>query len=423
MKNVTLDLNQLDAVNKLGNGKILCGDVGSGKSRTALAYFILREVEGSFQLNGEGEFAWAKKPKNLYIITTARKRNLGEWVQECALYGISSDQEDREDGISVQIDSWNNIGKYVGVKDAFFIFDEQRLVGKGSWTKSFRKIAKDNHWILLSATPGDNWIDYVPVFLANGFYKNRTEFNDEHVIFQPHTTFPKVKGYRGEGKLIRLRASLLVDIPIERHTTRHNITLKADYDRDLFDTVVKKRWNPYDDQPIENVAQLFYLMRKVVNNHSDRLWHIERLLETHPRLIIFYTFDYELENLRLLKVVEGVEVAEYNGHRHDDLPTSPKWVYLVQYTSGSEGWNCTSTNALVFYSLNYSYRMTEQAKGRIDRRNTPYTDLYYYTIRSSSPIDMAILRALRAKKNFNEKNCGILESIGVWEDQRCISSG
>lgn len=400
MLDVALSKAQLKAITELDSGKILCGDVGSGKSRTALAYFVLQEGFGGLRVNGSGNFSWMKNPVDVYVITTAMKRDTAEWFKEAALFGITTNQEDREDGVSIQVDSWNNISKYVGVKNAFFIFDEQRLVGSGAWVKSFLKIAKENRWILLSATPGDRWIDYIPVFVANGFVKNRTQFKDDHVIYQPHSQFPKIVGYRGEVRLKAWREKILVKMPMVRHTTRHDVSIISDYDRDAFDLVLKKRWNVFEDRPIENVPQLFHAMRRVVNSHPDRYYEILKIHKKHKRLIVFYSFDYELDILR--ELYKETDVAERNGHRHDPLPKSDEWIYLVQYTSGSEGWNCITADAIALYSLQYSWRTMEQAKGRIDRMNTGYSDLYYYTIRSTSKIDVAILKTLRAKENFNE---------------------
>jgi hypothetical protein len=127
------------------------------------------------------------------------------------------------------------------------------------------------------------------------------------------------------------------------------------------------------------------------------------IFEKHPRIIVFYNFDYELDILKHIYYGENVEIAEWNGHAHQPVPKGEKWVYLVQYTAGCEGWNCITTDTIIFYSQNYSYKVMAQASGRIDRLNTPYTDLYYYHLKSRSGIDLAISRALTEKKKFNER--------------------
>ena len=180
MAGVTLYDYQLDAINRMKIGCILCGGVGSGKSRTSLAFYY-KLYDGD--VNTEN-YVRMTEPPDLYIITTARKRDTGEWDEELAHFYMSTDPEHDIYEHKVVVDSWNNIGKYVGVKNAFFIFDEQRVVGKGAWVKSFYKITQNNEWILLSATPGDCWTDYIPVFIANGFYRNRTDFNNQHVVYE-----------------------------------------------------------------------------------------------------------------------------------------------------------------------------------------------------------------------------------------------
>ncbi len=390
---------QLDAVNKMKNGCILKGGVGSGKSRTSLAYY--------YKLNGGDLYSDSYVPMNdppldLYIITTARKRDTLEWDQELVPFLMS-----KEGSVymhTVVIDSWNNIGKYSEITDAFFIFDEQRVVGSGSWVKTFLKITKNNKWILLSATPGDTWQDYIPVFLANGFFKNKTEFLREHVVFNPRVKFPKIDRYVNTGKLERFRRDILVDMDFVRETNSHKEYIQCVYDTDMYKKLGKSRWNPYKEQPIENASELCYTWRKIVNSSESRQVAILEVAEQHERLIIFYNFDYELEILRGIPWGPGVIVGEYNGHKHDKIPETKRWVYLVQYTAGCEGWNCIETNAIAFYSLNYSYKVMEQASGRINRMNTKYTDLYYYYLRSNSPIDIAINRALNEKRNFNESS-------------------
>ena len=380
---VELYPHQAEAMEKLHSGSILCGGVGSGKSRTALAYFWVKECQG-----GLSPLRRKLKTK-LFIITTARKRDTGEWQDEADHFGLKP-----------TIDSWNNIGKYANEKGAFFIFDEQRVVGSGAWVKSFLKIAKANHWILLTATPGDTWMEYVPVFVANGFYKNRTDFCQQHVVWARWSKYPKVNGYYQEGILVRHRREVLVNMPFVKHTEPHHIYLYLPYDEEKSRNVIRYRWNPFTDEPIQDAGELCRCLRKIANEDTSRIDAVERILREKRRAIIFYNFDYELEALRKIKTT----VREWNGHVHDELPTGDSWAYLVQYNAGAEGWNCTTTDTIIFFSQSYSYKQMIQAAGRIDRMNTPYTDLYYYHLTSKSKIDLAIARALRAKKNFNERD-------------------
>ena len=375
--------HQLDAIEKLSNGKVLYGGVGSGKTKVALSYYLKYEA-----------------PKDIYVITTAMKRNSLDWEEEATQLGIGKAKNKTLAGV-LTVDSWNSMHKYEAVEDAFFIFDEQRLVGAGAWTKSFIKIAKRNRWILLSATPGDTWLDYVPVFLANGFYKNRTEFKREHVIYRPYSKFPIVERYVSVGRLVKHRNAILVEMPYTSHTKRHTTEVSVSYDQEKFKQVIKQRWNVYENRPIRNVAEMFYVMRKVVNSDTSRLQAIRILFRnTHPKIIVFYNFDYELEMLRTLE--NEMPIAEWNGHKHQPIPDGDRWLYLVQYVAGAEGWNCITTDAVCFYSLTYSYKNWHQEHGRIDRLNTPFTDLYYYVLKSNSVIDQAVAKSLKEKKNFNE---------------------
>lgn len=388
---------QQDAVDRLKNGSILCGKVGSGKSMTALAYYYIKVCHGQF---GNGIYEEMTDPIDLYIITTARKRDTMEWEGELNRFLLYP--ESTIYSINIVIDSWNNIKKYTGVEDAFFIFDEQRITGYGAWVKAFLKIAKHNKWILLTATPGDTWSDYIPVFIANGFYRNKTDFIEKHAIYSRYSKYPRIDRYIGQRKLKRYRDEILIDMDYQRSAIRKVEKIMVDYDRQLYRRVVADRWNVYEETPIQNSSEWFYTMRKVSNSSPERIEVVLEILEDHPKAIIFYNFDYELEILKNASYQEGTIIAEYNGHKHDKLPEGDKWVYLVNYMAGAEGWNCITTDTIIFYSQNYSYKMLEQASGRIDRLNSPYSTLYYYRIRSSSSIDTAIYKALVRKKDFNE---------------------
>ncbi len=391
---------QIEAINKMHNGSILCGKVGTGKSRTALGYYFMTEGGGSVI----DEYIPMCDMVPLYVITTARKRDTKDWEAEMVPFLISADhpEETLYPELQVHIDSWNNIGKYVSVKNAFFIFDEQRVVGKGAWVKAFLKITKANHWILLSATPGDTWMDYVPVFIANGYFKNRTEFNERHVVFNHFTKFPQVDKYVNQGKLIRYRNNILVNMEYKKPTRAHHETIDVDYDKQTYKDIMLTRWNIFENKPVENPAELCYILRKSVNSDESRINAVLDICRDHPKGIIFYCYDYELEILKNAAYGEDVSIAEWNGHKHQLIPKTDKWVYLVQYTAGAEGWNCIETDTIIFYSMNYSYKIMVQSAGRIDRLNTPFVDLYYYRLKTNSPIDIAISRSLKRKQNFNE---------------------
>ena len=390
---------QLRAVEQMKNGCILNGGTGSGKSRTALYYYFVKICGGEIQTT----YKKMKNPIDLLIITTARKRDSLEWEAELVPFLLSKDSQKNDPPVNVTIDSWNNIKKYTAVSGRFVIFDEDRVVGKGAWVKAFWKIVKNNQWIILSATPGDTWSDYIPVFVANGFYKNRTEFNDQHVVWKRFSNFPQIDRYVNTGRLLRLKKRILVPMDFERITIPHKENVLVNYDNEKYKYVWKERKDPETGEPIQNISGVCYWLRKIINSDQSRAEAVLRIAKVKRKVIIFYNFDYELEILKSLPYADGTQVAEMNGHKHQDIPVeSNRWVYLVQYNAGAEAWNCTSTDTIIFFSQNYSYRIMTQAAGRIDRANTPYVDLYYYYLKSHAPIDLAIDRALRNKKKFNE---------------------
>lgn len=402
--------HQKKAVEELSTGKILCGGVGTGKSITAIAYYYTKVCGG--EINGKN-YIPMKEPKDLYIITTARKRDTLEWEGELAPFLISTNPEVNyyKDKMSVHIDSWNNIKKYIDISGAFFILDEDKIIGNGAWVKAFYKIAAKNDWIVLTATPGDTWIDYIPIFVANGFYKNRSEFMRRHVVYSRYSKYPKVDRYIEEGRLLRLRARILVQMHFQKNTVAHHETINVDYDSVLYSVLMKKRWNIFEDRPIKNAPEFCFLLRRIVNSDESRANAVLDILDKHPNAIVFYNYDYELDILRNLPYKKGTQIAEWNGHKHEPIPQAwdkgglirKPFVYLVNYIAGAEGWNCIDTDTMIFYSLSYSYKTMVQAAGRTDRLNTPFSDLYYYRLCSKAPIDIGVSRALKRKENFNEK--------------------
>lgn len=427
---VSLMPHQLEAIDNLHSGSILCGGVGTGKSLTALGYYYLQECRGVVWTYGKP--GPMMNPKPLYIITTAKKRDSGEWDLDIDKYGL-----DRNEA-KITIDSWNNIPKYTGISGAFFIFDEQRVGGSGKWAKCFCKLAKKNHWLLLTATPGDTWLDYIPVFIANGFYKNRSEFLQKHAVYNPYVTkFPKIDRFTDVGYLEKLRRSITVVMKYEKKAEPiWRTIIDENYDKDKYDIVWRKRWDPWKNEPIKDISTCCYMMRRVVNANVERCkkaFQIAMSSEKH-RAIIFYNYNYELNLLKdeIEQIVEDIkekderfevlfgdfEIAEWNGHKHESIPNSQSWVYLVQYNAGAEGWNCIETDTVIFFSQSYSYKVMTQAAGRIDRMNTPFEKLHYYIMRSNAPIDLAISKALNGKRNFNEQLFWSDEQVKELESRR-----
>ena len=292
------DIHQREAVSKLKPGSILVGGTGSGKSRTALVYFFSKICGGKIV----DRFEPVKEYIPLYIITTAAKRDKKEWDEELKEFPISQ----------YTIDSWNNIKKYVDIKNAFFIFDEQRVVGSGTWSKSFIKISKENKWILLSATPGDTWIDYIPVFIANGFYKNRTAFLKRHVVFSRYTKYPKVERYIEEDLLKKIKDQILINMDIKRRTIPHRINVITDYNKESYKIITKDRWDFINNKPIENASQYVQLQRQVVNSDNSKIERLKEIIELHNKLIIFYNFDYERDTI--LELIKDVNISYDDVH-------------------------------------------------------------------------------------------------------------
>lgn len=399
---VELSDYQLKAVGELKNGAILCGGVGSGKSRTGLAYYLFQVCGGDLKVNEKGDYHPMSCPRDLYIITTAKKRDSLEWEQECSNFLLSSEKNIW--GVNVVVDSWNNIKKYKDICGAFFLFDEQRVVGSGVWVKAFLNISRKNQWILMSATPGDQWCDYIPVFVANGFYRNKTDFTRQHCVYSRFTNFPKIERYIGIKVLQKHLDDILVTMEDQRDTVRHEINHHPDYDKEKYKQVFVLHWDPWNNEPIRESGAWCYLQRRVLNEDPSRLEIVELIFNDCGRAIIFYNFDYELEILREFCEIHKIPYAEWNGHRHQEIRKTKRWLYLVQYSAGAEGWNCITADTIIFYSQNYSYRTTEQAAGRIDRINTPFKNLYYHYLWSRGGIDLAIHAKLREKKTFNVSN-------------------
>ena len=383
---------QVEAVEKMHNGCILRGGTGAGKTLTSLVHVFEKILGGVSPLYPTHTYRKATIDIPVYVITTPKKRDSCDWTSEAALVPMPL----------TAVDSWNNIQKYEHIKNAIFIFDESKVIGYGAWTQAFLKITKNNAWVLLSATPADTWIEYMPVFIANGFYKNKTEFELEHVMWSRYAKYPKVERYLNTSRLIRHRDSILVDMPDCRATTQHHKDILCDYDMVGYSVLAKERWDIFNNKPIRDIAQLCYTLRRLINSDESRLTELSAIYARHKKVIIFYNFNYELDIIRDWCEENHIVYSEWNGHNHDEIPNTKFWIYLCQYTAAKEAWNCIETDCIVFYSQTYSYKALIQSAGRIDRMNTTFMHLYYYHFITTAPIEIGIQKSLHQKENFNE---------------------
>lgn len=383
---VTFKDYQKRAINQMHNGCILCGGVGAGKSLTSLGYIDKVYPSGT-----------------VYIITPARKRNTGEWFDDI--------RKNDMDETRFVVDSWNNLSKYKDVKDAFFLFDEQKVSGKGTWAKSLIRIAKSNQWILLSATPGDTYDDYATVLIANGFVRNRTTWYDEYCVTKSQPFFHIVDHKNKDviDMMIR-RIFIKMDYQSDKKRIERVIPIQARSAGEEKEILMTHK-APGAQMPFTTFAAAIAYVRMNCYDKSKKTEALRKIIEKHKKIIVFYNFLSEKLEIERAAIDANVTINFYNGQRHDPIPDTDEWVYGVQYNSGAEAWNCITTNAMVFYSPNYSYKTMEQAHGRIDRVNSPYECLYYYMLLNELNIDNKVMNALSSKKDFNEK---MLEEERTW---------
>ena len=413
MTGIILKPFQENCLERLSTGKVLAADTGAGKSIMSLAWYLSKECASDEHSLKSGAKAWTlyHGSPDLYIITTPKKRDSEEWESDLSKFNLVKGRNSKEMGeVNIFIDSWNNIKKYTEIKNSVFIFDEQRAVGSGTWAKSFVKIAKQNHWIMLSATPGDTWSDWCPLMIAKGYYPNRTAFFNKHAVYNPYVKYREIIRWDNTDELEYYRSKMLVTCRMEKKTTRHFEEVIADCSNKYeVKRAYKERTNPKTGEPFKSASELCAYTRNIINTDPTRSAVGLKIIQMYDRIIIFYTLTDELEGIKWACNKAGRKMYFYNGEIHDQVPTGNNWAYIVQYTAGSEAWNCTTCNAMLFWDLTYSYKQFKQATGRIDRLNTPYSDLYYYAIRSYMPLDLAIRRALREKKDFNSR--GFLKSV------------
>ena len=129
------------------------------------------------------------------------------------------------------------------------------------------------------------------------------------------------------------------------------------------------------------------------------------LESTQDRLIVFYNFNCELD--QLIRVCESLErpYSLVNGSTKDlsNYEHESNSITLVQYQAGAMGLNLQKANKIVYFSLTEEAELFEQSKKRIHRIGQDKPCFYYILICQNSIEDVEILPTLNIRKNYTDE--------------------
>ena len=124
---------------------------------------------------------------------------------------------------------------------------------------------------------------------------------------------------------------------------------------------------------------------------------------TQDRLIVFYNFNEELEQLKRIAEEHERPVSEVNGHVKDldAYENKSDSITLIQYQAGAMGLNLQKANKIIYFTLPTMSELFEQSKKRIHRIGQKDTCFYYLMVCNGS-IEEEILQTLEMRKDYTD---------------------
>lgn len=388
---------QEDAINQLLEGKhIIKADCGLGKT----CIF----------------FNWLERNHATHVIiaTTASKCHSKDF-QTTELIKFTS-PEFRAHLVSLEVVSWHMLKKWTDKKSPqqlanyYFVADELQRCRQGVSSlmgRAFLFITKHcKAWTGYTGTPGDNWLQFHPYFIATGKIKNKTEFMRDYTISQQYP-FPMVLGFRHEDTLKGWwrdisyepdTSEVMSQLPAETHQIMRFPTPKG-YKK------VLKSSTTLDGEFLDSNMALYHHLRQMCAT-KQKLDALEDLLSSlSSPLVIFFNYTCEREQILGLAAHMKRKVWRIDGECHE-IPTEETIgqndIVLCHYLSGSEALNLQFCHYMVFYSPNYSYSISVQAKGRV-KRVGQQNPMFFYSFLCSDSIEEEVMDCIKQKKDFAEK--------------------
>ena len=362
---------------------------------------------------------------------TKKNRELMEDAQYLVISFESSWRLDKE------LVAWVDDDTYIIVDESHKIKNPSSKVGK-----FMRKLgAKTDYKTILTGTPQSNgYIDYYNQFHFLGYLDmNQTNFKKRYAITQmmqygAGPIFQEIIGYRNTEELDEMihNHSVFYDRKLDDEELPDEIPVYfPSYPK--YRKISNDKVYEFKDGTLEIYDTLgagVMLQRQLASGYISKGGNTEVLdkskldwmrdfLEGYDeRVVVFYNYNAELEQLKQLLERLDRPYSEYNGHRKDlrAFQESSEGVVLANYGSASTGINdFVIASTMVMYSLTTSYIDFEQAKKRIDRIGQTKKPLFYFLIMKGT-IDARVYHSLQEGKDFDERMYAEHEGWNVGDD-------
>ena len=368
-------------------------DTGTGKTITSIHHYLKWS-------NGE----------RLVIFCPPAKKKEGGWDRDIQFIEKAYDIK-----INYEVVSYGTIARYIKPNEPYFIIYDEAHYLKNPTSKRGKKgalLAKGaTNFCLLTATPMANgWIDSYNYFIMFNFFRNKTQMNREHAIYEARNF---------TGRPIQVVAGFHSTEILDAHFASFSVSISKDEALDLppliFEQVKFEASKEYrtlkKDRVLGDVA--YDTMPKLLHglrfyaNQSDKLSYTEMMMEgTSKNIVIFYQYKYEFEKLHEISKKLKKKIFVVNGQKNslpakasgDKLKNS---VTLIQYQAGSSGIELQYCSEVIFYTPTYSYQDYEQSLGRA-YRNGQTNKVTVYQYMTDKTIETDVWQALANKKDFSE---------------------